>query len=349
MRNRDLDIYRGLLMMYIVSFIHVLYWDGLFMTTYKSIFLFETPVIFFITGATYELNKKKKYLDFWKRRLERILIPYLTYCVVPVAGSYILSIIINTRTDLSFLIPFLDWHIWFIPTYLLVVIFIPFLYLVFDKVKPYVRCVLPVSICLILYYFDHCNLFLHGPISYIRYILFYSFCVYVGFGFNRSEYQNIPSVIYMAILFMAVALCYGGYYCGMYTRDMQINKFPPNLMFVTFNVAWFCMLVLMKPIFLKMYSLPLLTYCIKVFSQYSLTIYLFHPIAFLIMLPINKYLLRAYINDLYIPITICESICILFISMVVPKLIGKVEQVTFRDIGFSIRSLYQMMVSFRMD
>ena len=60
MRDTQLDIYRALAMIYIICVIHVVYWLGIGNELITSIILFEMPVIFFITGASFSLQTKEK-------------------------------------------------------------------------------------------------------------------------------------------------------------------------------------------------------------------------------------------------------------------------------------------------
>ncbi|WP_343101502.1 acyltransferase family protein [Romboutsia sp. MSSM.1001216sp_RTP31141st1_G3_RTP31141_220114] len=82
MRDEKLDIYRGLIMMYIIGFIHTLYWFPNFGTKIKSFFLFEMAVVFFITGASYSLSNKKSYGKYIISRIPRILIPYFIFIIL---------------------------------------------------------------------------------------------------------------------------------------------------------------------------------------------------------------------------------------------------------------------------
>lgn len=59
-RDKQLDLYRGLSMIYVVCFTHVIYWLKIGMEPLLSIMLFEMPIIFFISGASLSFNKKPR-------------------------------------------------------------------------------------------------------------------------------------------------------------------------------------------------------------------------------------------------------------------------------------------------
>lgn len=92
-RDTQLDLYRGLSMIYVVCFIHVIYWLKLGFEPLNSLMLFEMPIIFFISGASLSINRKSRNLKktVWNR-LKRVVIPYYIYAFVMVAILVLLSI-----------------------------------------------------------------------------------------------------------------------------------------------------------------------------------------------------------------------------------------------------------------
>ena len=61
-RDKQLDLYRGLSMIYVVCFIHVIYWLKIGSEPILSLMLFEMPLIFFISGASLSFNKGHRIL-----------------------------------------------------------------------------------------------------------------------------------------------------------------------------------------------------------------------------------------------------------------------------------------------
>ena len=97
-RDKQLDLYRGLSMIYVVCFIHVIYWLKIGSEPFMSIMLFEMPLIFFISGASLSFNKGHRSLTktIWSR-IKRVVLPYYIYAVIMVAIVAVLSIV---------------WHYW---------------------------------------------------------------------------------------------------------------------------------------------------------------------------------------------------------------------------------------------
>ena len=93
-RDIQLDMYRGLSMLYVVCFIHVLYWLNIGDQPFMSLVFFEMPVIFFISGASLSFNKDPRPIMMTlKCRFYRILLPYYKYAMVMVVIVAALSII----------------------------------------------------------------------------------------------------------------------------------------------------------------------------------------------------------------------------------------------------------------
>ena len=83
MRDTQLDIYRALAMIYIICVIHIVYWLGIGEEPIKSLVLFEMPVIFFITGASFSLQTKDKtFKETVVSRFNRVMMPYYIYVLV---------------------------------------------------------------------------------------------------------------------------------------------------------------------------------------------------------------------------------------------------------------------------
>lgn len=83
-RDRQLDIYRSISMIYILCVIHVVYWLWIGSEPLKSILLIEMPIIFFISGAAARLSYKdnRKFGDVLLSRFKRVLVPYYIYALV---------------------------------------------------------------------------------------------------------------------------------------------------------------------------------------------------------------------------------------------------------------------------
>lgn len=88
-RDKQLDLYRGLSMIYVVCFIHVIYWLKIGSEPILSLMLFEMPIIFFISGASLSFRKEPR--SFWNTlcsRFKRVVIPYYICSVDDSFGGY---------------------------------------------------------------------------------------------------------------------------------------------------------------------------------------------------------------------------------------------------------------------
>ncbi len=63
-------------MIYVVCFIHVIYWLKIGLEPILSLMLFEMPLIFFIAGAAHTMGKKHNLKDFIVGRIHRVVFPY---------------------------------------------------------------------------------------------------------------------------------------------------------------------------------------------------------------------------------------------------------------------------------
>lgn len=137
MRDIQLDIYRALAMIYIICVIHIVYWLGIGDEPIKSLILFEMPVIFFISGASFSLQSKDR--DFKTTlisRFKRVVMPYYVYAIIVLVIS-ITCLLIGT-TWMGYELPTISFkqvlnmllcggvdgfpfnsHMWFIKPYFL--------------------------------------------------------------------------------------------------------------------------------------------------------------------------------------------------------------------------------------
>lgn len=93
-REQQLYMYRGLSMIYVVSFIHVVYWLKIGSEPIKSLMLFEMPLIFFISGASLSFNKtSRRFKQVFFNRMVRVVIPYYVYAIVSVVVLAIITML----------------------------------------------------------------------------------------------------------------------------------------------------------------------------------------------------------------------------------------------------------------
>ncbi|MGZ9586203.1 acyltransferase family protein [Paenibacillus marinisediminis] len=347
-RDRELDIFRGLIMIYIIGVIHVVYWGGLVESHYKSLLLFEMPIVFFISGATYTLSKKKKYYLYLTNRLTRILLPYWIFATIFVFvmisfNYYAMSLgsvdainadpfnvyldWVNPFGDHVTNLPYFSWHLWFIPVYLLIILFIPILHKYFLNVNVICKLIPLVILPFIVYITDEIIL-LEDYYSYIKPVSFYMFWTYLGFYYKNTDWIVYKRVTYFSISFISFLLVYFIVSTTDYRLDMQVNKFPPNIVFFFYCLGTFFLLVLLKKSILKFVSILKIDRLLDVYSQYGFTMYLYQPFSYFVLLVINSEIINIFqFTNSKILTLFIYFLFVIFIGLIYPKLFGSVEHI----------------------
>ena len=215
-RDIQLDMYRGLAMIYILCVIHVAYWLGLAGEPWRSIILFEMPLIFFISGASVSVASRKHDVGgtVWNR-FKRVLLPYYSYIfysviLVCVAGvlSYAvrggafdvgLSAGMLMRTliprDEVLNIPYM-YHLWFIVPYLIISCAFPFFRRAVDRVSRTVVVAILLSSCVVAQLTDSGTL---------KEIVVYNFFFVIGYLFyRRMKTRNIVGAFVTSVLLLVI-------------------------------------------------------------------------------------------------------------------------------------------------
>ena len=68
---------------------------------------------------------------------------------------------------------FVTWHLWFMPVYLYIVPFIPFMFMIFDKLKGIYKVIPFIILGVLIFYIE--DLDIH---NYMKSIIYYSFWIY---------------------------------------------------------------------------------------------------------------------------------------------------------------------------
>ena len=261
MRDTQLDIYRALLMMYIPCVIHVLYWLGDGREPYMSVLLVEMPLVFFLSGAAFSVSKSR--LGLWHtflNRVKRVVLPYYIYAAVLVSIGLIASLLC-LKTGLSQYLP-LDitrygwnditaiilgrdipqfpfiWHLWFIPPYLILSCTFPLQVKLMKKMN----CWLYLAICLLLF----------------------------------LVVQALTGLLAGATALVIVLVGVLGF--GMDFCPMQGHKFPPDWLFVIYNVFVLCFVALIVSRFTISNNR-----LFRIWSERGYNIYLYQSVVFAIV------------------------------------------------------------------
>ncbi len=268
-RDYDLDLYRGWVMLYIVGCVHVV--SSIFINwhrdTWATLFLIEMPVIFYISGASYTLSKRKPYMQYLLNRLKRIAIPLLIYLLIYLIDRYISgniglkempgefiryceAILTNRPTELS--------HLWFIRPYFIIALLLPLMHHMSQRVNRYTIYPLLLVAMVALYFHPD-------------YVLCYIIPTFAGLYYRRQAPYN--SYLILIVMLCTIALCHR----QGFGWNMQFNKFPSNAMFLAYATS--VLIMLHRPLkwcCRQAARVRLVRYIVMEYAHHSYTIYLYH-------------------------------------------------------------------------
>lgn len=178
-------------------------------------------------------------------------------------------------------VPFLNWHLWFIPIYIIFIPFIPIIYFYCYKniKKDEYKNLILVIFALFLFFLDFLEwhkISIKGN-YYIRNILMYGFYIYLGFEYKKKKITKkdcFINIFYTLFLILNLK--------KFYVFNMQINKFPPKFLFLLFTFAWFNILQIFNSVLLNIYNrINVLKKIVDFYSEKNFILYLWHPIVYL--------------------------------------------------------------------
>lgn len=304
-----------------VLFVHSLYWTDIIPNTnvYKSYLLFEMPLLFFITGSSYSLGKITSKTGFYIKRITRVILPFFVYTVITyffIIGTARLDMILPDNHSWDKYSIF-SWHLWFIPTYLSVIILLPVFQFVFNKLNGIFKITPLICFVLGIYFLEK-----YQPEQNIRYVIFYSFWVYLGLFYRTFKkqkflwkYQVTITAIFWVLTWIIIQL-------NLYSPNMQLNKFPPNLGFLLLNIGTLCFLSLIKNSVLNIIQKYAPTSILSRFITHGYTIYLYQPFGFFTIKYLFTYLNLKLHSSIAISVYFVGSI---FWGLLFAKLVGFVE------------------------
>lgn len=289
-RDLQLDAYRAISMLYIVCFIHVLYWLQLGSEPYISVCLIEMPIIFFIAGASQSFHAKPRPIkSTFFNRIRRVVIPYYKYAFVMILILVALSVIGKAdifsysikdcfKVLLSFDIPQLPfiWHLWFILPYL-------FISCTFDYQKKILRKIdhgRYLLVCFLLFVLAQ---YLTEN-QFIRNVLVYNIFMVIGYCY----YKKISGrhIVRATIFFFMILLLMK--FFDVHFVPMQSHKFPADTVFLIYNLFAICVLSLILDK-VKIRNCRVL----KFWNKYGFCLYLYQNISYMIVVFIFR---RFYVK-----------------------------------------------------
>ena len=313
-RDKTLDYLRGLAIIQVVL-VHILYWlnifNGGFFAIAKSFLLFEMPIFFFVTGAVNGLGKQQKYRTFCFKRIKGLLIPYYIYSVICILISIVyyflhneLSIKLTIKLLLSWIVPldhqimplpYFTWAIWFIPVYIISIVFFPMIKSAVLKFGGGILIALIIVfacieiLCRLINKstnFEGYGTYLYTALDIIQKTSFYLIFMGLGVLYPRMKTLRRKSlIIATTILIVSMILLLS---CKIFfgnTLNMQSNKFPPNHMFLFYSLVVLSLLYIVKPLINRVYlwitkTIPILDKWILLFSQNSIYVFLYQTFSF---------------------------------------------------------------------
>lgn len=240
-------------------------------------FKFTTPIFIFLSGVTsfYSYRKKEfKYIPFIIRRLEKVLVAYLVWCIIYYAaymklGFYSFDISFFTE---SVLLGTMSYHLYFVIIIVQMYIVGPIFYKLLKGSNNKIIILIVSAIITVL-----CAEYIRFENSdrlFVKYIFFYMLGIFV-----TLEYDEYISWINKHKVFITVGyIAFSAAYTFVSYYDLTINIFV-WFVFSIFSVFFVYYVGLeMKKVFIKIYSF------IKLFGQSSYYIYLMHPLILTLMI-----------------------------------------------------------------
>lgn len=268
MRNTQVDVLRGMLILYIVCVTHGVFWLEFPFQLLASGFLFEMPAIFMISGYSHYLWECKskqsgasqtplrRYFTFLVSRVLKILIPYFVYAgtcaliVVAEGVQHEQNEVINLIQawlnpfvyGRGFTVSTLNWHLWFIPIFLLVTAIFPLIrgMAVGTDLSVWFMTLVFLSLQIVL---QGLNFPAEGL---VKQTLFYLMFTLAGYRLAKLG-GDIPETYLIAAALGSVVqiVLIFAYTQNLDLINMQRNKFPPNYLFFIFSVFWMSMFLLL--------------------------------------------------------------------------------------------------------
>ena len=263
------DTVRGLLILYIVVVIHGLFWLNLLPQAISSWLLFAMPAIFVVSGYSHALYERaradrgvdklsaRNYVGYLLDRWTRILVPYFVYavcCMIFItlltaigespdypAGDALLAWIDPFRFGRNYTVAMLNWHLWFIPVFLIVSAVLP----ITIRFKPLKN----PNIWILLIAAASAEFLLaqvHFPNEQlIKEVVFYLLMALLGYylAWARDYFArlNVGAVAGLSLVALAVLIGVSG---DSRALNMQVNEFPPNHLYFLFSCFWLALFLI---------------------------------------------------------------------------------------------------------
>ena len=255
-RDHFLDYLRGGAIIWVIL-VHTFYHKSFFpYTVQKSYILFEMPVFFFVSGAAlyYSHRHNPSVSRFISRRLTRLLIPYVLLALVCLPLYYAWSRLVGQPTSRAELISWLTlypqntvpqyvgWYMWFVRAMIAVSLAHLVLVRAFFNARWRWPLIGGLAVLVIIIPFSHGA----DHLGFLQEVAFYSLNLMLGYAYAAGLLPR-RSRDYLAIAFCAALALFGLIRLGLYTGDLQGDKFPPNLAYGVFGIAALSVFLALRP------------------------------------------------------------------------------------------------------
>lgn len=291
MRDKQLDAYRALTMMYIVCIIHIFYWLEVGDDPLKSLILVEMPVIFFISGASLSFKTKKQtFFSTLINRIKRVVLPYYIYAFTMLLFLCILSILTNFEqfdvTSYGYRdilriffgnvqnipqLPFTS-HLWFILPYMILSCLFPIQACIMQKIKPYLYIGINIIAFIIVQLVTSDQL--------IRHILCYNIFMLAGYCYYKKRGVKWITTLLCIALLAIITLHFAA---KIPFGPMQSHKFPADTFFLCYTTLALCILSLI----FSYINIPN-SHIISIWNERGYTIYLYQSVVYTMAFLVKK-------------------------------------------------------------
>ena len=256
----------------------------------KFIYIFHMPLFMCLSGYLYikytEINNKKDYVEFIKKKLLNLGIPYVIFYLAYVAINMFFSKSVNSQKGIQDILNILTNPIapfWFLYVLFFIFLFIP---IIEYKAKNKTKILIPIFIIFHIF-----SIFFSVHIYAINNFMYYIFYFYIGILFinNRLDKINSKKIVINIILFFIFSI----FYCYIYSKEIFKYKIMDLIKFPLSTYGVFVSIIVFKKFYKKLENNRVCKYI----SKYTFPIYLMHTT---FSAGIRIALLKIGINNFYI-------------------------------------------------
>lgn len=244
------------------------YKTGYFLVAVNKIIYIAVPIFIFVAGFKYQINKKERYATYIKKRLLKVLVPFLFISITFISINSIYSYIFKGEALLSifrtilidtikiFLGSNFVYPLWYVPMYLLIVLTYPLITIYINNQK--MRFIIFSFISIIYTILANFTNVFHGyknPFCFPYYFIFFEIGCYASKNKLNKIQQHKLFVSYLIILVASV-----------FTAESKYNSIITNLILSPIAVCAFYYF----SVYLKESNI------LTTIGKYSFYVFLFH-------------------------------------------------------------------------